>query len=153
MEETLYPYRKKKVYIRLSLIILSLIILLAALLSLQKNPVITIILFGVCALFVVLYSVYKIVNIRQIEYFIKWDEKGVYTKESFAFCAWKNIKSVTLKRYMGYQTLFFEIDEKLETKISAMNQGGKQFYCLPLADCTGKPSEIMEQLQSALNLK
>ncbi len=153
MEEVSFQYKKKKVYIRLAMIIISLTIILAGIMTIQKNALSTIIIYIVCALLVVLFTVYKIVNIKAIAYFIKWDKKGVYTMESFAFCPWKQINAITLERYMGYQTLFFQIDETIETKMRAIHRKGKQYYCLPLADCQGKPSEILELINLAKDSK
>ena len=148
MNEIKYPYKKQKIYIRLAIIILSLTIILAALLTTQKNALLTIIMFIICTLLVVLYSVYKIVNIKSIAYFIKWDSKGVYTMESFLFCPWNKIKSISLQRYLGYQTIFFEISEEIESKMNPIHRNGIQYYCLPLADCKGKPQEIVDKLNA-----
>ena len=89
------------------------------------------------------------IKINAKKYYIKLDEKGVYTMEAFDFCPWNNIKSIELKRYMGYQTLFFEVKkENLKTKIKAMHKNNSIYYCLPLADCKGKALEILDGVES-----
>lgn len=151
MKEVIYPYRKNKIYVRFAILINALLIVLIAFLTLKEWNVVSISLYVLSIFIVIVYMMMKIKQMKRLDYFIKWDAKGVYTYEAFRFCAWKHIKSISLQRYLGYQTLFFEIDEDLDTKINPIHKQGKQWYCLPLADCKGNTQEILNQLIESKN--
>lgn len=145
-------YNMKKMYTRLLMTLIVFIGLGAIFTVLDRNlhGNLPILLFIVICIAVFIYGVWKFKKIKALDYFIMMDNKGIYTQESFVFCSWSNIKNIDLRRYMGYQTLFFEVKSaNLDTKIKPVHKNGKIYYCLPLPDCDGKPSAILSQVKRA----
>lgn len=151
MEDVQFLYKKKKILINFVILIAAIIILIAGFMSLQSWNIMTVIIFAILVLLIVSLIVYRLMILKQMHYFIKCTDKGIYTGESFVYCEWQKINSIELKRYMGYQTLFFQIDEDLKAKIKPIIRKNKYYYCLPLADCKGKPKEILEVIEKFKN--
>lgn len=146
-KELIFHYNIVKLCMRFVFALLSLLLIFYGLLSLQKWTFMWIVVDVLVLACILLYAIVKFKNIRSKDYFIKCDEKGVYTQEAFAFCPWSNIKNIELKRYMGYQTLFFEVKEdNIASKIGVIRKNGKIYYCLPMADCKGKRKDIYTQI-------
>lgn len=151
MEELVFLYKKKKMYINFAVLLLAIVIVVASFMSIQKFNLVTIVIFAFILMGIVTLVISRITTLKKMDYFIKCDKKGIYTVEAFAYCDWKKNKSIELKRYMGYQTLFFQIDDEIKAKFKPIIKNGKQYYCLPLADCAGKPQEILEKIQNFKN--
>ncbi|NBK98116.1 MAG: hypothetical protein EOM50_08860 [Erysipelotrichia bacterium] len=147
MEDLVFMYKKKKLYANFIVILLALVIILAALMSVQTWHFFNVLLFAILFLLLLSFVIYRTKQLKSITYFIRCDAEGIYTRESFYYCEWEKIKEITLKRYMGYQTLFFQIDEKIESKMKPIKQKDKLYYVLPLADCKGNPKEIVEKIK------
>lgn len=148
----IYLYKTKKMYFRL-IISVVIVIALIALFTIFDPNFQNVTSYSIFALFLIavgIYVFYRIRKIKKLQFYLKTDAQGVYTYESFSFCAWNNIKNIDLRRYMGYQTLFFEVkEENLKSKIKPVHKDGKSYYCLPLADCEKEPKEILNQLKRA----
>lgn len=141
-EELILYYNNKKMYFRYGIIIFSLLLLIFAFVTMNDYNVYSIILLAILVVGTIIYIYITFQKIKNIPYFLKCDKNGVYTKECFEFCPWDNIKGIELKRYMGYQTLFFEVQQdNLNSKMKAIKKGKWSYYCLPLADCKGKATD------------
>lgn len=151
MEELIFLYKKKKMYINFAILLTAIVVIVASFMSVQKFNIITMVIFALILMIVVILVISRITILKKMDYFIKCNKHGIYTVEAFAYCDWKKINSIELKRYMGYQTLFFQIDDTIEAKFKPIVKNGKQYYCLPLADCAGKPQDILEKLQNFKN--
>lgn len=151
MEELVFLYKKKKMYMNFAILLLAIVIIVASFMSIQKFNIVTMVIFVLILMSVVTLVISRITTLKKMDYFIKCNEDGIYTVEAFAYCDWKKINSIELRRYMGYQTLFFQIDDDIKAKFKPIIKNGKQYYCLPLADCVGKPQDILEKLQNFKN--
>ena len=141
-EELILKYNHKKMYFRYGIIILSLLILIYAFTTIKEWHFYSLVLLIMLILGTIAYVVMTYRKIKHIPYFLKCDKNGIYTMDCFTFCPWENLKGIELKRYMGYQTLFFEVKEdNLNSKIKAIKKGKWLYYCLPMADCKGKSSD------------
>lgn len=142
MEELILKYNHKKMYFRYGIIILSLLLLIYGFTSIKEWHFYSIVLLLLLVIGTIAYVYTTYRKIKSIPFFLKCDDKGVYTMECFSFCPWENIKGIELKRYMGYQTLFFEVyEDNLDTKMNVVKKGKWLYYCLPLADCKGKATD------------
>lgn len=151
MEELIFLYKKKKMYINFAILLLAIVVVVASFMSVQKFNFVTMVVFALILAVIVILVISRITTLKKMDYFIKCNENGIYTVEAFAYCDWKKIHSIELRRYMGYQTLFFQIDDDIKAKFKPIMKNGKQYYCLPLADCAGKPQEILEKIQNFKN--
>lgn len=152
MEELVFLYKKKKMYLHFAIMLLAIVIVVASFMSLQKFNLVTLIIFVLILIGIVLLVISKVSTLKKMDYFIRCNKDGIYTVEAFAYCDWDKIKSIELKRYMGYQTLFFQIDDDIKAKFKPIVKNGKQYYCLPLADCAGKPQDILEKIKHFKNI-
>lgn len=151
MEELVFLYKKKKMYINFAILLVAIVIVVASFMSVQEFNVVTMVVFIIVLIGIVTLVISKITTLKKMSYFIKCNKDGIYTIEAFTYCDWNKINSIELKRYMGYQTLFFQIDDIIKAKFKPIIKNGKQYYCLPLADCAGKPQDILEKLQNFKN--
>lgn len=152
------PYHKGKLYARYGIIIMALLSMIYALLILPAWNMILMAIFLILCAGTILYTIRVVKMIKKMDFFIKCDNKGIYTKEAFDFCPYSNIVDIELKRYLGYQTLYFEVKEaNLKTKITPMKDHGKIYYCLPLADCKEEANrvymEVLDHFTTRKNLK
>lgn len=151
MEEIVFVYKKKKMFANLIVLILTVIIISTSIMSLMQPNILTYIAYTLINIVIISYLIYRIVRLKELDYFIRCTKEGIYTNESFAYCDWKHIQTIEWKRYMGYRTLFFQINEEIKSKLSPIIRNGKQYYYLPLADCKEKPQVILEKLNNFKN--
>ena len=156
--EMTYPYHKGKLYARYGIFVLAAFSILYGMLLLPAWNTIIVAIFLIILAGTILYIARVVKIIKSMDFFIKCDNKGVYTKDAFDFCPYSNIIDIELKRYVGYQTLYFEVKEaNLKTKITPMKSNGKIYYCVPLADCKGDPNkvymEVLDYFTTRRNLK
>ena len=147
MEELIIEYNKGKLYVQTGFIVLCLLFSLYSFIYVEEWTLtlvaLALLIVGIC----LIYAKNAYVRIKKLQYYIKCDDKGIYTYEAFDFCPYSNIIDIKLKRYMGYQTLYFEVKEaNLKTKITPMKEKDKIYYCLPLADCAMKADEVERQV-------
>lgn len=146
-EELIIEYNKGKLYVQTGFILLCLLFSLYSFIYIEKWSLVWIALAMLIIGFSLIYARNAYLRIKKLTYYIKCDDKGIYTHEAFDFCPYSNIINIELKRYMGYQTLYFEVKEaNLKTRITPMEDKGKVYYCLPLADCALASQEVERQV-------